>query len=276
MPPENVSNKRNRLNALLQDPVCKRLLQTQYNIDAKSSVKDGVVQFVDLRKQFATPKPVKTPVVKPVKIRDPRLPPVGTAFKAFCLVGGVPRRVDVREAPEGVFSVALDSQEFDDKAKSLTGALMLVQDRLGTKVMHGRNGFKFFDLTVPYGENEVKKPVDCPCGRGKDTDGDGDCPACAHDKKPAIMGSDLTIETSNEPSEKVADQITDSFKRSVLTESGLARIAHRTRPCVLWGVQVLCLSNEWIAFTNGLVARGDTPEKALENWDTLFTTGMTS
>lgn len=50
---------------------------------------------------------------------------------------------------------------------------------------------------------------------------------------------------------------------------------HRARPSVLWGATLIQLNKGgWIALARGIVAHGNTPEEAMDHWDTVFKTGF--
>lgn len=281
LPSNIVSNQRNRLNNVLLDPTCKGILKVKYNIDAKCSALDGEVKSVHLRRWSAL-KPVKAITTKkPPKGRDPRLPPVGTWFECHCEAGNV----EALEAPEGVFSVALNGNTLPGKARSLTGAVRLILEEVGIPLEHSKNGFKFFNLTEPWTSVPEQR---CSCGRGVDDNGDGDCAACAHKDKRCSCGpndgcfecpTDTTcVSCTCGPNEECSKCTLDSMTGYFLPKyEDVPNITHETRPCVLWGTQVYAPpkgGTEWVASAlGGLEARGETPEKALENWDRLFWTG---
>ena len=138
--------------------------------------------------------------------------------------------------------------------------------------------------------NVENKPLpvknQCVCGKGLDTDGDGNCPACAHtpDLNDGIRKwFDRKVEQSIQK-ESVSSEI-PNWEIHILKEgyTGTRSVSvsqipeplqsHMTRPSALWGAVLKCHEGKWYAKARGLVALGKTPEEAMSNWDLLFRTG---
>ena len=279
------------LDRLIKSAPLRATLKFKENIDVKFSELDGKVAQVRFRR-------IEKPVIvqkstKKGRVRDPRLPPVGTVMTAVMYGNQKTYAVTAKELPDGNFTVTVGGAAIGS-FKTISEAARRVDLYITGHETMGINGYLYFGLGKK--GDKYQAPVEinmdlivnhpCPCGKGIDNDRDGNCMNCAPKKdvtpRDSKSAEDLFPPKSTPVSSTMGDLplawpqpkplVTEETIRKTFTDAG-DLMAHRTRPSVLWGASLIKTGTEWVASARGIVAPGKTPDEAMANWDTLFTTG---
>lgn len=264
------------LHKMLSDPIWRRRMASKNNIDVKITEIDGQIARVRLR---SIPK-------KSNRKRDERLPPLGTPITTLYQdVNGDELLVAVNELPNGTFMTHVEGKHLGI-FKTISEAARVAVTHITGERPKNISGYRFFNLgrKLPKGsppnletdfsdtinnliENALE-PVPKPISQEPETQ---EPTYFVYDDIEWGYTSEVGYGSWDDTGYNPDSEVLPHFVKDAFT---IYPPQVKDRPSYQWGVTVRQMPNgKWSASAIGLEVIGDTPEKALLEWDRVFVQG---